>query len=406
MRLWNGCARGFWEDPMPDKKRMVPCDVLVVGGGIAGTAAAISAARAGAQVVLVEKNGYFGGTIVGAMHQALCGFYGLKKPSASTRTIHGGFADEFCAALKGAAVLQMGRVFVLSAGYKNTAAVLAEFIRSEKRIRFIRGTVFNAECRNHVVDSFRIRTAKKNYQICSQAVVDASGNNAVMRCMGMDGIYERDESRQLGGFSVRLSGIARGHEMLEIKVPYWLSKVQSEKNLPSYCRFTQFLPGPRPREGFLKICVADKESPQFARLLVMVLHRYLREVLPEMSASRISGFSERVFPRQDERSRGAYILTGEDVVSGRRFMDAAARGAWPSEFWDKDNGPQYRYVENGHYEIPKRCLQSRRFENLFAAGTMISADPSAHASARVSGIALATGEAAGRLAAAYCSDKK
>ncbi|MDD2703525.1 MAG: FAD-dependent oxidoreductase, partial [Candidatus Omnitrophica bacterium] len=234
-------------------------------------------------------------------------------------------------------------------------------------------------------------------------VVDASGNNAVMRCMGMRGIYEKEERRQLGGFGVCLSGISRGHEMLELKVPYWLAH---GKFLPAYCRFTQFLPGRRKQEGVLKMSVADTESPREARKMARVLHRYLRDVLPEMRASRITGFSGSVFPRQGERFRGVYILTGGDVVSGRRFADAAARGAWPSEFWDRNSGPRYRYVENDHYEIPGRCLFSSRFDNLFVAGTMISADPAAHASARVSGIALATGESAGRMAAAYCGDKK
>ncbi len=391
---------------MPDKKRIISCDALIVGGGIAGTAAAVSAARAGARVVLVEKNAYLGGAIVGAMHQELCGLYGSRRPFAPSETIHGGFADELCAALKKTEIRQMGRVFVLAADYDDIAALLNKLVRSEKRIRLLRAAAGKAESSDGVVQQVSVRTAKEVLRIRPQAVIDASGNNAVMRCLGLRGIHESARERQLGGFSVRLSGISTGAELLHIKVPYWLVKGTDGKVFPGYCRFIRFLPGKRPQEGILKMSFPDTESPQAARRLARVVHRFLSSVLPELRQSRLTGFSTNVFPRQAERFRGSYTLTGGDVRHGRRFKDAAARGAWPSEFWDRERGPQYHYVEKGHYEIPKRCLCSARFENLFAAGSMISTDPLAHASVRVSGISLASGEAAGKLAVQYLSHNR
>jgi hypothetical protein len=97
---------------------------------------------------------------------------------------------------------------------------------------------------------------------------------------------------------------------------------------------------------------------------------------------------------------GEYILTGADVLAGRKFPDGVARCAWPMEQWSADGRTRLRYLPPGaHYEIPARSLRAARFKNLFMAGKTISADVDAIASARVMGCCLATGEAAAKLAA-------
>ena len=76
------------------------------------------------------------------------------------------------------------------------------------------------------------------------------------------------------------------------------------------------------------------------------------------------------------------------------------RCAWPIEQWGSDGVARFKYLPQGvYYEIPARSLQAVRTENLFMAGKTISADVEAIASARVMGCCLATGEAAGNLAA-------
>jgi len=99
---------------------------------------------------------------------------------------------------------------------------------------------------------------------------------------------------------------------------------------------------------------------------------------------------------------GRYELTREDVLSGRKFEDAVARGSWPIELWKEGRpGATYEYLEDGQsYDIPLRCLQAQDLGNLFVAGRCLSASHEALGSARVIGTCLATGEAAGRAAAA------
>jgi len=99
---------------------------------------------------------------------------------------------------------------------------------------------------------------------------------------------------------------------------------------------------------------------------------------------------------------GKYLLTGGDVLAGRKFPDAVARGAWPVEQWNRDGVIRLRYLPpHTHYEIPARCLRAAHVQNLFMAGKTVSADGDAIASARVMGCCLATGAAVGNLAANY-----
>jgi hypothetical protein len=129
--------------------------------------------------------------------------------------------------------------------------------------------------------------------------------------------------------------------------------------------------------------------------------------LVEFLRAQVSGF-ERCETRASDCRRaeragrmivGQYVLTGEDVLAGRKFPDGLARCAWPIEQWDAEGVPRYRYLRPGtYYEIPAGSLCAARVMNLFMAGKTISADVNAIASARVMGCGLATGAMAGQLA--------
>jgi hypothetical protein len=130
------------------------------------------------------------------------------------------------------------------------------------------------------------------------------------------------------------------------------------------------------------------------------VHRYLREVLPELRSSRLVERSPRVVEREGQRIVGGYTLTEEDVLSARKFPDGAVKSAWPIELWSQERGLRFKYLPDGeHYEIPLRCLKVAAIENAWAAGRCISATHLAHASTRAMGTCLSLGETAGGEAA-------
>ena len=81
----------------------ISCDVLVIGGGAAGIAAATAAGRAGAQVVLLERYGFLGGLATTAQVGTICGLYLRDTTGAEATPVAGGFAQEFAARLQNAA---------------------------------------------------------------------------------------------------------------------------------------------------------------------------------------------------------------------------------------------------------------------------------------------------------------
>ena len=114
----------------------------------------------------------------------------------------------------------------------------------------------------------------------------------------------------------------------------------------------------------------------------------------------ISQWPVRAGIRESRRWIGEYVLTGEDLLNGKRFEDEVALATWPMEFRESAKGPRLHFPrENRPAGIPLRCLKPKGSERLFVAGRCISADHEAHARSRNMPACMATGQAAGVAAA-------
>jgi hypothetical protein len=184
-------------------------------------------------------------------------------------------------------------------------------------------------------------------------------------------------------------------------VPYAIRQGVAEGVLPAYLRYTSFVPGVLPCEGWCKLSMpAGHPDMARARTDADTVLEHLKESLPAFGTARIRATSTEVSEREGPRLKGLYTLTGRDVLEGRKFLDAIARGSWPIELWDAEEGPTYRYFRPGEvYDIPLRCLQAAAARNLLCAGRCISVTREALGSTRVMGTCMALGEAAGREAA-------
>jgi hypothetical protein len=111
--------------------------------------------------------------------------------------------------------------------------------------------------------------------------------------------------------------------------------------------------------------------------------------------------------RETRRILGDYQISAQDILQTKRFADAVALGSWPIDIHPADG----RVGVHPHkedppepYQIPLGCLLVRGFDNLLVAGRCISATHEAHGSTRVSGTAMALGQAAGTGSALACAD--
>jgi hypothetical protein len=375
-------------------------DIAVIGSGAAGIAAAVCAARAGRKTLLLDKNNSAGGTGGFSGLTTLCGLY-----DDAGNFLNDGFTREFAETLserrspdrletKAAHAdqeiggpLKMSRVWILPYRPEKFRAAAEKFLAAEPKLQ----TRWNTPLANVVVENDRI-ISLNDFDI--GAAIDCSGSAEVARKIGIE-CLATDETTQASAVIFPLHNVAR--EMLtpaaaaQVLLPLaraGFSPINFQSNL-------------EPGSVTAKFTGPAEQVPSLIEFLRANVLGF------ENCSTPLKEFS--VAPRAGRMIVGEYVLTGADVLAGRKFPDAVAKCAWPIEQWNAGGKTRLRYLPPGeHYEIPARSPCAAKIKNLFMAGKTISADVDAIASARVMGCCLATGAAAGILAADYldCAKQK
>lgn len=126
---------------------------------------------------------------------------------------------------------------------------------------------------------------------------------------------------------------------------------------------------------------------------------------------QVAATPEQIGIRDGRRIRGRYIMTSEDLINGATQNDAVVSATFSVDIHPltADDNKKAAYhnagVKTKPYDIPLRALIARDVDGLMMAGRCISGDFIAHASYRVTGNAVAMGEAAGATAAVGAKNK-
>lgn len=391
------------------KYKKTECEVLVVGGGVAGIAASIKAAREGASTILIEKNSFPGGTGIIGLHRFICGLYANTK-DVPDKILNEGIASEICFMLQELAPekipLRMGKVYVLPFATSNFMSVLRSLSKKEKRLDIYYNTrAVSAKTKNNSIVSVTIQNLNKKFDIIPRVVVDCSGDGVIIQKSGARYRVISPDKQQLSGYTFRVKGLEDVTDILAVKVPYYLSKAAEQKKIPFYLKYTTFVSGDDEDEGYCKLNIPPALTTKMekqAKKDALLVHNYLSKVLPVFKKSYIVEMSPEVVDREGPLLCGEYTLTADDIINARKFPDGIVKNAWPIELWDQQKGVTYKYLEPGeNYEIPLRCLVTKDIKNLFCAGRCISVTHEALGSTRVMGTCISLGERAG-YEAAHC----
>lgn len=351
-------------------------DIAVIGSGAAGIAAAVGAARAGGKTLLLDKNSRAGGTGGFSGLTTLCGLY-----DDAGNFLNDGFPREFAEALAGGGVpVKLGRVWVLPYRPETFREVAGGLIASTSGLQARWNTSLDAV----TLEAGRI-VSLNGFKV--GAVIDCSGSAEVASAVGAE-CLATDETTQASAVIFPLCNVTR-----EMRSPAAAAQVLLPLARAGFAPLN-FQPDGEPGCVTAKFNGLPEQVPQVIA--------FLRQNIPgfEGCGTPLQEFS--LARRAGKMIVGEYVLTGAEVLAGRKFPDAVARCAWPVEQWGRDGIAQYRYLPPGEfYEIPARSLRAAGVKNLFMAGKTISADADAIASARVMGCCLATGAAAGILAVNY-----
>jgi hypothetical protein len=141
------------------------------------------------------------------------------------------------------------------------------------------------------------------------------------------------------------------------------------------------------------------------RKLVRELQRFFNEEIPGLNHAQVMQTAAKIGLRETRRVIGEHVLSGEEILQGRKFDDGIGANAWPLEMVSAEER-KFIFLEGDDFHtIPYRSLVPKKIENLLMAGRFISCTHDAQASIRVTGPASVMGQAIGTAAALSIKEK-
>ncbi len=413
-----------------------PCDVLVAGGGMAGIAAAIAAARCGARTCLVERAGWLGGIgVTGAT--GLHTFYNVfgAVPGARPMRVAAGVAQELVDRVRelgggvGHVPMERGADFVsmLTPVEPEVFKLAAAQLCAETGVRLLLHTVVDdVRARDGYVEGVVVWNKAGRRMLRAAQYVDCTGDGDLAAWAGAPHVHfgPGDPGAYPIGFTFRLCNVDLDALEADLERRGLISQIahavkpgtsrpglvrlgidtrrlreSGVAEAPQYFFSTSL----RPRELTYCNCInygpvdgLDPEAHTAAettlRAQMFAIAELFRRHFAGCEDCYAAGPAPAAGVRRGRAIRCDYELTLEDCTTGRQFPDQVGC------FGFIDNS-RYSVCDAGAYGIPYRALIPQRLDNVLVAGRMISVDLVAHNSTRNTVCCLICGEAAGTAAA-------
>jgi hypothetical protein len=419
------------------------CGILVCGGGTAGVVAAIAAAQAGADVLVVEQLGQLGGT------QSAGWVTPMMPNKILTENLTHGINDVIlhrAAEYDPPPTNQSGDLLWFN---PVTLALVLDDLLAESGARVLYHTsISDAIVEDGRLAGIVIENKSGRQIIHARVTIDCTGDADVAFRAGVPCVSGDPDDGQNQPMSLRfaLAGVnqERAAEFMADELgmncyarpPLFEIGAGEAKHTPlgpliadavaagvlaeddlGYLQFFSMLGRPGelafncPRISGLSATDAwDLSKAQtIGRQKIRRIARFFKTYVRGFESSYIGTIAPMVGIRESRRIAGDYTLTEEDYLTEARFPDAVARNSYPIDIHSAKakGGLVMKHLPPGHYhEIPYRCLLPIGIDNLLVAGRCLSATFAAQAAVRIQQNCRALGEAAGLAAALALEQNK
>lgn len=415
-------------------------DVIVMGGGISGTMAAVAAAKSGSKTLIVEQQGYLGGTLTANGVGPMMTFHAGEKQAIQ------GFTDELIERLKGIGK-SPGHIFDTVGFTYSVTPFDAEAMKVELESMILEN---GGQILYHTMLA-EVHT--EDQRITGITVCNKSGLSRLSAKVFIDGTGDGDLSVRAG------AAFTKGREsdgatqpmtlkmkMINVDIPKVKAYIHAHpEDFPLYNGDTSIIEkAPRlSTAGFVSLFKKAKENGEISipredilffetntpgevimnttrilghdgtdawslsraetegRKQCRELERFMKKYVPGFENAVVESTGPAIGVRGSRQIIGLYTLTAQDILSQTKFEDTIAHSGYPIDIHSPDGeGTKHEKLEwGGMYSIPYRCLITPTIKNVIVIGRCLSATFEAQAAVRTTPTTGAIGHAGGVAAA-------
>ena len=392
------------------KKPDTVFDVAVIGGGLAGTMAAISAAREGKNVILIEKYGCLGGMATAGL------VYPFMRDceGGSQKRVNAGLYEQL-----------LKRVYELGGSsapddrfYKDEIMkiVLDRMVKEAGVKVLFHATLCEVDFADERVKSICVATVSGKLRIEAKIFMDCTGNADLIAQAGLPFRQGREAD-----------GLCQPMTLCFRLANFDWEKLDKKQMNAAWAKLKEEGKIQNPREDILivrspiggmvhinatravGVDPTDVEAVSAAEMLLreqmLEICLFFRQNVPGGENCEIASSSVESGIRESRRIVGLACVTEDDLLSTKKFEDSIARGAYKLDIHNPSGTGTYlkSIPHNDYYTVPYRALIPRNTQNLLIAGRSVSSTHEALSAIRIMPITSCMGEAAG-IAAALAID--
>jgi hypothetical protein len=381
-----------YDEPARELPVVRNTDVIIVGGGPAGLAAAIAAAGCGPNTTLIEQFGYLGGTATASLMACINGFRNQVEPD-KTQVVRG-IAEEIVLALKD--LHGLGKSPYAQKVYPTLPGQMEySYAIDTEKFKYVTLKLCADAGVDLLLHTWFSRPIVDQGTVRGVIVENKSGRQALLAKVVVDASGDGDVAARAGApfWQVRQAEAPRLNDAIMYRVQFGASRPAGNYA----CDFGTDAVVWGPSAGAIDGTDADALSQAEVRTRLAIYADFAAKQQEhiELSDAKVTETPPLLGVRQTRFIEGEYKITAEDALSGRRFSDVIAISPCPIIHYYGYR----RYLEHEGYDIPYRCLVPLKVENLLIAGRCISSEQPPYESHRAMVPMMAIGQAAGVAAA-------